>query len=161
MLYIQLKMSKLNPNNVEEVADTIAGNCVAMRVRYLNRSVTSIYDDAFRPLGITASQVNVLVAVIKQGMLSPGQLGNILNIEKSTLSRNLERMRKAGWIEIIAPNSGRTHTIQASKEGKELLLELLPLWRKAQDATDQLLDADGSEALRKVGDHAKRGIMIP
>jgi len=154
-------MRKLDPKNIQEVAANIAENCVAMRVRYLNRSLTAIYDDAFRPLGITAGQVNVLVAVIKQGSLSPGQLGNILNMEKSTLSRNLERMRKAGWIEIIAPSSGRTHSIQASKEGKDLLLELLPLWREAQEATDQLLDVDGSDALRKVGDHARKNITKP
>ena len=76
-------------------------------------------------------------------------------MEKSTLSRNLERMRKAGWIKIVAPASGRTHTIQASNKGKKLLFEVFPRWREAQIAADRLLGADGSQALREVGDHAK------
>ena len=132
-------MSKSYPKNIQQVAAAIAKEWHAMRVRYLNRSLISIYDDAFRPLGITASQVYLLVAVIKQGALSPGQLGNILNIKKSTLSRNLERMRKAGWIEITPPASGRTHAIEANKKGKKLLFEVLPRWQEAQKATCRLL----------------------
>ena len=50
-------MSKSLSTHARKVADAIAKDCVAMRVRYLNRSLTSIYDDAFRHLGITASQV--------------------------------------------------------------------------------------------------------
>ena len=147
-------MSK-SPKNIQQVAAAIAKDCLAMRVRYLNRSLTSIYDDAFRPLGITASQVNLLVAMIKRGPLSPGQLGNLLNIEKSTLSRNLERMRKAGWIEITPPSSGRTHAIEVNPEGKKLLFEVLPRWEEAQKTAGRLLGTDGSHALRRVGDQAR------
>ena len=146
-------MSKSPTKDVQKIADAIAKDCVAMRVRYLNRSLTSIYDDAFRPLGITASQVNMLVALVKQGSLSPGELGSLLNIEKSTISRNLERMRKAGWIEISS--SGRTHTIEVASKGKQLLVEVMPHWREAQKATDALLGSDGSQAIREVGDKAR------
>ena len=43
------------------VANVIASECLAVRVRLLNRAVTGIYDDALRPLGMTVSQLNVLV----------------------------------------------------------------------------------------------------
>ncbi len=152
-------MSKSSSKNVQKVAAAIAKECFAERVRYLNRSLTSIYDDAFRPLGITASQVILLVTLIERGTLSAGQLGRLLNVEKSTLSRNLERMRKAGWIEITAPTSGRTHAIEASRKGKKLLLEVFPRWREAQNATALLLGTDGSKALRKVGDHTRGALM--
>lgn len=145
-------MSKSLSTNVQKVADAIAKDCVAMRVRYLNRSLTSIYDDAFRSLGITASQVNMLVALVKQGSLSPGELGNLLNIEKSTISRNLERMRKAGWIEITS--SGRTHAVEVTRKGKQLLMEVMPHWQEAQRAADVLLSSEGSQAIRDVADHA-------
>ena len=144
-----------SPDKLDSAASIIAADCLAMRVRYMNRTLTSIYDDAFRGLGITASQVNMLVAIIKQKELSAGQLGDILNIEKSTLSRNLDRMRKAGWIEITPPPSGRSHIIQASKKGKELLLEVLPCWQEAQEDATQLLGPTGSRALKKAGNHAK------
>jgi DNA-binding MarR family transcriptional regulator len=145
-------MSKSLSTKVQKIADSIAKDCVAMRVRYLNRSLTSIYDDAFRTLGITASQVNMLVALIKQGSLSPGELGSIFNMEKSTVSRNLERMRKAGWIEIT--RSGRTNAVEATTEGKQLLVDAMPHWEGAQKAADALLGSDGSQAIRELGDHA-------
>ena len=146
-------MSKSLSTSVQKVADAIAKDCVAMRVRYLNRSLTSIYDDAFRPLGITASQVNMLVALVKQRSLSPGELGNLLNIEKSTISRNLERMRKAGWINITS--SGRTHAVEVTRKGNQLLMDVMPHWEEAQKAADALLGPDGSQAIREVGDNAR------
>lgn len=146
-------MSKSFSASVQKVADTIAKDCVAMRVRYLNRSLTSIYDDAFRPLGITASQVNLLVALIKQGSLSPGGLGSLFNMEKSTISRNLERMRKAGWIEITT--SGRTNAVEATNEGKQLLVDVMPHWEEAQKGADALLGSDGSQTIRELGDQAR------
>jgi DNA-binding MarR family transcriptional regulator len=146
-------MSKSPSLTVQNIAEAIAKDCVAMRIRYLNRSLTSIYDDAFRPLGITASQVNMLVALIRQASLSPGELGRLFNMEKSTISRNLERMRKAGWIEITT--SGRTHAIKATPEGKQLLVDLMPHWEEAQKAADALLGSDGSQAIREFGDHAR------
>jgi DNA-binding MarR family transcriptional regulator len=146
-------MSKSLSTKVQKIADAIAKDCVAMRVRYLNRSLTSIYDDAFRPLGITASQVNLLVALIKQGSLSPGELGGIFNMEKSTVSRNLERMRKAGWIGIT--RSGRTNAVEATTAGKQLLVDAMPHWEEAQKAADALLGSDGSQTIRALGDHAR------
>jgi DNA-binding MarR family transcriptional regulator len=146
-------MGKSLSTSVQKVADAIAKDCVAMRVRYLNRSLTSIYDDAFRHLGITASQVNMLVALVKQGSLSPGELGNLLNIEKSTISRNLERMRKSGWIEITS--AGRTHAVEVTREGNQLLVDVMPHWEEAQKAADALLGSDGSQAIREVGDNAR------
>jgi len=148
-------MGKASTKSPEGAAAAIAKECLAMRVRYLNRSLTAVYDDAFRPLGITASQVNMLVAIVNRGTLSPSELGNLLNIEKSTLSRNLERIRKAGWIKITTPSSGRTNTVHPTDRGKKLLLEVLPRWREAQRAAAGLLGDEGSETLREIGDHAR------
>jgi DNA-binding MarR family transcriptional regulator len=148
-------MNAKSAEKIREMAATISTECLAMRVRYLNRSLTSIYDNAFRPLGITASQVNLLVAIVQRGDLSPGQLGTIFSMEKSTLSRNLERMRKAGWVETGAPVSGRTHSIHATELGRTLLSEVFPRWQEAQTASNQLLGTEGCDALRQLGDSAR------
>jgi DNA-binding MarR family transcriptional regulator len=79
-------------------------------------------------------------------------LGSLFNMEKSTISRNLERMRKAGWIEIT--RSGRTNAVEATTEGKQLLVDAMPRWDEAQEAADALLGSDGSQAIRELGDHA-------
>ena len=41
---------------ISTIAEAQSEMCLATRVRQLSRIVTRVYDDALRPLGITASQ---------------------------------------------------------------------------------------------------------
>ena len=66
-------MTQRNTPAVDRAAETIAGECLAVRVRMLNRTITAIYDDALRPLGLTTGQLNILVVVTKRGPLSPAK----------------------------------------------------------------------------------------
>ena len=142
--------------NAVEVAKVIAEGCLSMRVRFLNRTLNAIYDEAYRDLGMTASQGNMLVAIVKNDELSPTRLGQLLNIEKSTLSRNLERMRKAGWIEVNEPKFGRTRSLRATRSGKSMMSSLLPRWEKAQAAAPDLLGDDESDDLKTSVDQARK-----
>jgi DNA-binding MarR family transcriptional regulator len=154
-------MKQPKPTRDQEIAATIAEGCLSMRVRYLNRTLNAIYDDAYRDLGITASQGNMLVAIVVKGALSPTRLGQVLNIEKSTLSRNLDRMRKAGLIDILEPESGRSQTLRATRAGKRLLPDLLPRWENAQEAARELLGEQGSEDLKSTADRARKQLTPP
>ena len=49
-------MKKVVPRNTE-LLDRIAGQCIAVRVRLINRVVTGIYDEALRPLGIKVTVI--------------------------------------------------------------------------------------------------------
>ena len=46
-----------------ELLDRVAGECIAVRVRLINRVITALYDAALRPHGVRVSQGNILVAV--------------------------------------------------------------------------------------------------
>ena len=81
-------------------AELIAGECLAVRVRTLNRAVTALYDEALRPHGLRVGQLNLLVAVARMGTARPGDLCRILRMDKSTLSRDVEVMRRNGWLEV-------------------------------------------------------------
>src|SRR5713101_10188441 len=88
--------------------DTIAHNCIAVRLRLLNRVVTNLYDDALRPLGLKVSQLNILVVAAKLGLARPAKVCDILQLDTSTLSRNVERMRTKDWLEVVAGEDART-----------------------------------------------------
>ena len=128
-----------------ELADTIASDCLIVRSRYLNRTLTAIYDEIYRPLGATANQLNLIVTIEKLRDASPQQLGKTLNIEKSTLSRNLERMRREGWIEI--QKDGRQQEVTTTTAGRKLLARSYPLWQEAQEKTRALLGETGADSL--------------
>ena len=131
-------------------ADALNQECLADKMRLLGRTITGVYDNALRPLGIRASQMNILVVVAKYGQASPGQVGGWLNIEKSTLSRNIERLQKQEWLEVTPAGRGHAHRLQLTGKGMSILNQGLPLWRKAQRKTRSILGDRGAKEVTRL-----------
>ncbi len=136
----------------QPAADLIAGECLAVRVRLLNRTITGIYDEALRPLGMTVGQLNILVAVAKLGPISPGDVARRLNMEKSTLSRNVDRMRSHGWVVVLPGESGRNQMLGISPKGRKLLEKAVPFWKEAQARAKAMLGQRGARSIHRVAD---------
>jgi DNA-binding MarR family transcriptional regulator len=130
--------------------DTIAKTCVAVRLRLLNRVVTNLYDDALRPLGLKVSQLNILIATAKLGVARPNQVCKILHLETSTLSRNVERMRVHGWLEVVPGEDARFQPFRLTPQGKRMIEKAVPGWEKAQRQATELLGCEGSAMFDKV-----------
>lgn len=112
--------------------DKIASECVAVRLRMLNRVVTNIYDDALRSLDLKVSQMNILVAAAKMGTARPIGVCEHLHLDVSTLSRNVERMKARGWLEVVPDEDGRSQPFRLTAQGRKLLEKALPAWSEAQ-----------------------------
>src|SRR5262245_32884118 len=123
--------------------DAIARNCIAVRLRLLNRVVTNLYDDALRPLGLKVSQLNILVVAAKFGIARPAAVCSLLHLDASTLSRNVERMRAKGWLEIVPGAEGRAQPFRLTAQGKRLLERAASVWEVAQNQARELLGDDG------------------
>lgn len=130
--------------------DTIARTCIAVRLRLLNRVVTNLYDDALRPLGLKVSQMNILVLTAKLGLARPAQVCDLLQLDTSTLSRNVERMRAQGWLEVVAGEDARTQPFRLSSQGKRLIEKAIPAWEEAQRQANELLGTEGTALLDQV-----------
>jgi DNA-binding MarR family transcriptional regulator len=117
-----------------EVRDT----CLAFRVRRLNRRVTRIYDAALRPRGLTIAQFNMLVALGLSVDLRAGDLVRALDLEKSTVSRNLKRLIEHRWVS--AADTDRVLRLTAT--GRKLVARTLPAWRQAQREAAAAIGAD-------------------
>jgi DNA-binding MarR family transcriptional regulator len=129
--------------------DTIAKTCIAVRLRLLNRVVTNFYDDALRPLGLKVSQLNVLVVTAKLGLAQPAQVCDLLQLDTSTLSRNVERMRAKRWLEVVPGEDARTQPFRLTAQGKRLLEKAVPAWEQAQRRATELLGNEGIALLDK------------
>jgi DNA-binding MarR family transcriptional regulator len=119
--------------------DKIAGECIAVRLRMLNRFVTNIYDDALRPLDLKVSQMNILVAAAKMGTARPVDVCEYLHLDVSTLSRNVERMRARGWLEVVPDDDGRSQPFRLTPKGRKLLEKAVPAWSEAQQQVKKVL----------------------
>ena len=126
----------------------IARDCLATRLRLLNRRVTNIYDDALRPLGIRVSQMNILVAIAAAGPLRAVDVASHLHLDASTLSRDLERLLELSWIEVISGES-RKRLLQATPRGREMIAKALPRWREAQRRARQVLSPSAAAAITR------------
>ncbi len=129
--------------------DTIARTCIAVRLRLLNRVITSLYDDALRPLGVKVSQLNILVVAAKLGLARPAQVCEILQLDTSTLSRNVDRMVAKGWLEVVPEEDARAQPFRLTPQGKRLIDKATPAWEKAQRQAASVLGDDGIAFLDK------------
>ena len=129
--------------------DTISRTCIAVRLRLLNRVVTNFYDDALRPLGLKVSQLNILIVTAKLGLARPAQVCEILQLDTSTLSRNVERMRAKGWLEVVPAEDARTQPFRLTAQGRRLLERAVPAWEQAQSQATEFLGEDGIALLSK------------
>jgi DNA-binding MarR family transcriptional regulator len=129
--------------------DIIFEQCLAGRLRILNRVVTNMYDEALRPLGVKTSQLNILVAAGKLGVARPADICERLQLDTSTLSRNVERMRAKGWFEVVGDVDGRAQPFRLTTKGHKLVEKAKPRWEEAQKKVRKLL---GNETVQTIVD---------
>ncbi len=131
-------------DDITAIAQQISQECVARRLRQVTRTVTRLYDEALRPHGITINQLNILAVIISERTIRPSQLGQILGMEKSTVSRTTERMANKGWIKVAQGKDGRTQLLTVTAKGCQLLIAVTPIWDTLQSS---LLTTGGNNLL--------------
>ena len=129
--------------DLAEIAASTAELCIATRVRQLSRIVTRVYDDALRPLGITASQFTLLTQLANRDGITAAEIGATLDIEKSTLSRNLKRLLALGLIIMDPPAGRRGRGLHLTPRGQAVTKEAYPIWQGAQK---RAIDVMGGES---------------
>jgi DNA-binding MarR family transcriptional regulator len=124
--------------------------CVGYRVRRLSRGISAIYDEAFGPLKLKLSQFGILAMLSRRGPSTAVDLCRLVMMDKSTASRNLQRMRRRRWISLVQESAGSGQKVCLTPEGAQVLQQAYPLWRRAQDEAMRRLGATGLKALDMV-----------
>src|SRR3954462_1797125 len=119
--------------------DTISRTCIAVRLRLLNRVVTNLYDDALRPLGLKVSQLNVLIVTARLGLARPAQVCEILQLDTSTLSRNVKPLQAHGWLEVVPDEAPPPRPSGRPPQGEGVIEGARPAGREAQQRAAELL----------------------
>ena len=132
---------------IGDIAESTAAACISSRVRQLSRIVTRVYDDALRPLGITASQFTLLTQLAQQDGVTAVEIGHSLDIEKSTLSRNLKRLLALGHITMDPPAGRRGRGLHLTQKGEAVIKHAYPVWMDAQSKTITTMGAQSRTTL--------------
>jgi DNA-binding MarR family transcriptional regulator len=132
------------------IAD-IGSTCVLMRTRLISRVITGIYDEKLRPFGIGSAQFALLVVIYQTEPATRAEIGRILHLDRSTLTRNLKVILSEGWAEECQYGAdGRCRPIVLTKAGKDLLRKAEPAWQAAQSQAKGLFGKDGVTAVMDI-----------
>ena len=134
------------------VVTRISEQCLGVRMRTLNRAVSGLYDEALRSHGVRVGQLNILVMVARMGTARPGDLCRMLRMDKSTLSRDVELMRRNGWLEVADADDARVRPLKLAEAGKALIEVVEPAWSRAQEKAEALIGAQAAATLGRVVD---------
>ena len=133
--------------DLEAIAQTTSQSCISTRVRQLSRIVTRVYDDALRSHKITASQFTLLTQLAQTDGITAAEIGIDLDIEKSTLSRNLKRLLSLGHITMDPPAGRRGRGLHLTLKGQAVIRDAFPVWQMAQKRAQDVMGKESRESL--------------
>ncbi|HEV2415617.1 MAG TPA: MarR family winged helix-turn-helix transcriptional regulator [Candidatus Dormibacteraeota bacterium] len=124
--------------------------CAVMNLRQASRVITAYFDDELRSSGLRATQLNLLMAIeIGAGETVTG-LAEVLAMERTTMTRNLQLLRRRGLIE--------PRRIALTPQGKRLAAAALPQWERAQRTVVSALGHKRWTALLRELESAKASV---
>ena len=85
----------------------------------------------------------MLGLIIASDERNVSELAEKRGFERTTLTRNLDRLEKMGLIASRPAEHGNGRISSLTPKGRALVDELLPFWRKAQAEIREELGADG------------------
>ena len=128
--------------------------CMVSNSRMAARAITRRYDAYARKFGITATQFSLLGVIVAAGPQTVTDLAEARGFERTTLTRNLDRLEKMGLIQSRAAEHGNGRICSLTVKGEELVQQLLPYWRKAQSEIREALG--GATAFTETLDTLRR-----
>ena len=115
-----------------DFVDDVVSRCSAVRTLKTARTLTRHYDEALRPAGLTITQFTLLITVAKAKPESISQIGELLSMDRTSVSRNLKLLEKAGLIRRGIESTARKRAVELTENGRARLSEAYTLWETAQ-----------------------------
>ncbi len=126
--------------------------CTNLKLRQLSRMVTRHYDRYMSEAGLKNTQYALLSYVVKLGPIRPSDLAKHMQMDASTLTRNLQPMAAQGWLAVSAGVNARSRLVDATTQGCAVQAQGQLAWRTAQQALNARLGVERVLALHHLLD---------
>jgi DNA-binding MarR family transcriptional regulator len=126
----------------EEMDFAPTRQCVCTAARRRSRDLTRAFEKAMRGSGVRGTQFTLLATLVQTGPMPTTRLAGFLGLERTTLTRNLSRLVREGFVRIDEGEDRRVRKVAITPAGEEAARRAFPFWKKAQDAA--LSTATGS-----------------
>ena len=124
-------LTKVRPSIRQEKQAGPSG-CSSFKLRQLSRRVSQHYDHIVGAAGLKTTQYSLLSHVMRLGPVRPGDLATEMEMDASTLTRNLQPLVKLGWLEVGPGDDGRSRFVTLTDAGREKRTEAQREWKRAQ-----------------------------
>lgn len=124
--------------------------CYCALLRKATRRVTSLYDDALQPLGINLAQFSLLRHIERGEPISMTELGRKIELERSTVSRNVKVLEGMGLVLAGTGTDQREAVVALTEKGRQILADGDPFWQDAQDKIEARLGTDAAATLKEL-----------
>lgn len=125
---------------------------LSWHARLAARRLTAALDEALVPVGVSSLQFGLLCLIASSADDSVGTLAARAGLNASTMSRNLDQLAAAGWVELVTAEADRRRrAVWLTETGATRLQEALPAWRSANRALARTLGPDRLEQLAGIG----------
>ena len=145
-------MTTLFPSPVPPSA--VLDVCLCHCTRRAARGISRLYDAALAPLGLKSGQFALLTAIAAHAPATVSQLGDVMLMESSTLSRNLAPLRRAGYVSWSGSRGRRAGSLELTAEGERLLAAAVVAWQGVQSALSQKLGGGAAASLLQLLERA-------
>jgi DNA-binding MarR family transcriptional regulator len=123
-------------------AESPLRGCTCARLRRLTRRVTAVYNRALAPTGMRITQYSLLANLRRSGALPLSALAELLDMDRTTLSRNLKPLADAGWVTVTANREdARVRLVGLTTEGEAQWQVARAHWKRAQQEVNETIGA--------------------
>ncbi|BBL24124.1 MarR family winged helix-turn-helix transcriptional regulator [Comamonas terrigena] len=126
--------------------------CTNLKLRQLSRIVTRHYDSFVADVGLKITQYSLLSHVVKLGPIRPGDLARRMQMDASTLTRNLQPLAALGLLTVGAGADARSRLVSATEAGIAKQTQAQQTWKAAQLALNEQLGSERVVALHALLD---------
>ncbi|WP_313237920.1 MarR family winged helix-turn-helix transcriptional regulator [Sporosarcina ureae] len=154
----------MNNNLDQEQANYIIDVCASANLRTVSGSLTQLYNHLLKPTGLKITQYYMLGNIYTSPDISISKLGEMMLLDQTTVTRNLNILNEAGYVQIKrTEQDSRTKVVTITNLGYEKLNDATPIWLQVQEQIEgsigkaeymDLLDKLG--VLQRVIDEVKR-----
>lgn len=113
--------------------------CTALKVRQLSRRISQHFDRVVAQAGLKTTQFSLLSTLCASGPMRPGDLAAALQMDASTLTRNLQPLVAQGWLQTGPGGDGRSRLVDVTEAGRAKRNLARREWKRAQTALNAKL----------------------
>lgn len=106
--------------------------CACGNIRLVSRALTQFYDEIIEPSGIRITQFSLLSTIAREEAVTVSQLADVLVMDQTTVTHNLNLLEKQGLVERVVGQDRRVRVLKLTPEGQEALDRAIPYWEEAQ-----------------------------